>query len=97
MINLLSLSLALLMGISLGLLYFGGLWLTVRQLPVTHNPLRLTLMSFLGRIALCLAGFYVLIVKTGDFALICLFVSLVAFFWLRNSLIKQIKPKIRQF
>ena len=96
MINFLTLPLALLIGISLGLLYFGGLWLTVRQLPSTNNPVLLTLVSFFGRISLCLVGFSWLVTKAGDYAPLPLLVSLVAFFWIRNTLIDRLKPSARR-
>ena len=38
------------MGSGLGLFYFGGLWLTVQQLPITKHPYRLMLFSFLFRL-----------------------------------------------
>lgn len=40
------------MGSGLGLFYFGGLWLTVQQLPVTKHPYRLMLSSFLLRLGI---------------------------------------------
>jgi F1F0 ATPase subunit 2 len=96
MINFFALPLALLIGIGLGLLYFGGLWLTVRQLPSTNNPVLLTLVSFFGRVSLCLVGFSWLMAKTGDYAPLPLVVSLIAFFWIRNTLIERLKPSARR-
>lgn len=43
---------ALIIGLGLGLFYFGGLWLTVQQLPVTKHPYRLMLFSFLFRLGI---------------------------------------------
>ena len=40
------------LGSGLGLFYFGGLWLTVQQLPVTRNPYRLALFSFFCRLGI---------------------------------------------
>lgn len=51
-------------GIGLGVFYFGGLWLTMRRLPDSQRPELLTLGSFLGRSAVCIFGFY-LIIGTG--------------------------------
>lgn len=48
----------LLAGVGIGLFYFGGLWLTVRQLTKTKYPGLLFLGSFVGRTAVSLAGFY---------------------------------------
>lgn len=47
-------------GLALGLLYFFGLWLTVRGLPRTGHPALLLSASLLGRTAAVLAGFYLL-------------------------------------
>ena len=45
---------ALIIGSGLGLFYFGGLWLTVQQLPVTKHPYRLILFSFIFRLVISL-------------------------------------------
>jgi F1F0 ATPase subunit 2 len=52
--------LPLMAGIGLGLFFFGGLWLTTRQVLKMRHPAWLILLSFLGRTALTLAGFYLL-------------------------------------
>jgi F1F0 ATPase subunit 2 len=51
-------------GMVLGAFYFIGLWRTVRQLPSAKNPARLLLGSLILRIAVVMAGFY-LIMGTG--------------------------------
>jgi F1F0 ATPase subunit 2 len=48
-------------GILLGVFFYGGLWLTVRRLPTTRHPMALTLGSLLLRMALTLAGFFLVI------------------------------------
>jgi F1F0 ATPase subunit 2 len=58
MSDLAPLILAGLIGMFLGLFYFGGLWLTVRQLPTTQSPVILTLGSLVVRMAVTLGGFY---------------------------------------
>ena len=45
-------------GLALGAFYFATLWRTVRQLPATHSPARLMLVSFVLRMAVVMAGFY---------------------------------------
>ena len=45
-----TLIIAFLIGLGLGLFYFGGLWLTVQQLPITKHPYRLMFLSFLFRL-----------------------------------------------
>lgn len=47
-------------GFALGLLFFLGLWLTVRRLPNAEHPALITLISLLGRTAAVLSGFYLL-------------------------------------
>jgi len=48
-------------GALLGILYFQGLWLTLKNLPNTSQPVLLTMGSFLGRMALCVLGFYLVV------------------------------------
>lgn len=93
MIELLYFPLALLAGMALGLAYFGGLWLTVRQLPRTHNPTVLTLISFLGRTGIILLGFYAIIVAVPHLPVLHLLLSLATFFWTRNLILQQVQPK----
>jgi F1F0 ATPase subunit 2 len=45
-------------GAVLGALYFGGLWLTIRQLPRLSHPMLWLLISTLTRLGLVLAAFY---------------------------------------
>ncbi len=52
---------SLILGISLGAVYFGGLWLTLMRLPGSEQPALLALSSFLLRSALCLLGFYLIL------------------------------------
>lgn len=68
----LPLILTLLVGIGLGLFYFGGLWFTVQRLPTIRHPALLMLGSFFVRTLVALWGFYV--VMSGSWArlLICL-------------------------
>lgn len=47
-------------GVALGMVYFGGLWLTVRYLPTTTHPILLTFGSYLLRMAIVLLGFYII-------------------------------------
>ena len=49
--------LVLLAGFCLGIVFYGGLWLTVRALPKSRHPAMLALGSLWGRTALVLAGF----------------------------------------
>ena len=58
MVNLYWLSLCLVAGSLLGVIFFGGLWLTVQKIPTSTHPIRLVLLSLVTRISLTLAGFY---------------------------------------
>jgi len=51
----------LLSGIALGLIYFGGLWWTVRRLSRSTAPALLAIVSLSLRMALLLAGLYLLL------------------------------------
>ena len=48
-------------GALFGIFYFHGLWLTLKKLPNTCQPVLLTMGSFLGRTALCVLGFYLVV------------------------------------
>jgi F1F0 ATPase subunit 2 len=45
-------------GIALGMLFFGGLWLTVKKTVTARKPAILILSSFIVRVAIVLLGFY---------------------------------------
>lgn len=47
---------SLTVGVVLGVLFYGGLWFTVRQLVLTRHPAAMMLGSLLLRTALVLAG-----------------------------------------
>lgn len=93
MTNLVSFILALLLGIGLGLIYFGGLWLTVRKLPDSSNPVLLSLVSFFGRIGFVGGGFYLVMVKS-QYTPIHLLACLLTFFSIRNLFVQRLQPKI---
>ena len=61
--------LRLLAGFGLGVFFYGGLWLTVRQLPVSRHPALLSLGSFWIRSAAVAAGFVFLMNRRWDFGL----------------------------
>lgn len=52
-------------GALLGLLFYGGLWLTVRRLPSVRHPALLVLASLTGRLALAAGGLYLLAAGNG--------------------------------
>jgi F1F0 ATPase subunit 2 len=67
-----SLGLAFVAGAGLGLLHFGGLWFTVRCLPRVRQPGLITIGSAVGRIAVSLVGFYLVMRAGGLYLLVCL-------------------------
>lgn len=67
-----SLSLILLAGFGLGVLFYGGLWITVRALPNSRHPAMLALGSFWGRGAVVIAGFILLMAGSWQKAIVCL-------------------------
>ncbi|MDJ0737778.1 MAG: ATP synthase subunit I [Nostocaceae cyanobacterium] len=91
--NLVSVFIALLAGVVLGLLYFGGLWITVNKLPTASKPLQLTLFSFLGRLAICLVFFYLVIVEGKAYAPLNACACLITFFWVRNRMVRRLQPR----
>ncbi|MEB3829609.1 ATP synthase subunit I [Phormidium sp. CCY1219] len=65
-------------GFALGVFYFASLWITVRQLPTTQWPARLFIGSYLGRVAITLLGFYIVMNGQWESALVCLLGFLIA-------------------
>lgn len=59
-------------GFLLGLVFFGGLWWTVRALLGSRHPVLLTLASFWARTGLAVAGFLVVTGSRWENALLCL-------------------------
>ena len=56
--NVIFLALALVAGLGLGVIFFGGLWWTVRKGMFTKSPALWFLASLLLRMGIVLAGFY---------------------------------------
>ena len=90
----LPLVLAWVAGVGLGLLYFGGLWLTLRQLPTCRWPTPLLVGSFMGRTAVVLVGFYFVMGGRWERMLACLVGFMMArillIFWLRPERVLDI-------
>lgn len=64
--------LILLTGFGLGILFYGGLWVTIRALPKSRHPAMLALGSFWGRSALVIAGFILTTARRWQNAIVCL-------------------------
>jgi F1F0 ATPase subunit 2 len=92
--NLLFLPITLMLGVLLGNIYFRGLWMTVQQLPTTENPILLTFGSFLGRLAIAIAGFVLVVMVTKEHAIWHLFVCVGAFMGVRNYLVRKVQPTV---
>ena len=81
-------------GILIGLLYFGGLWWTVNQLPETERPLAFYLTSVVVRMAIIAAC----LVLTLQFGVAHLVLAVVGFFAARLFLVYRSSiPKRTQF
>ena len=85
--NVLYLAMAFLVGMGTGIVYFGGLWWTVRQLPFARQPALLTMGSFLVRTGISLTAFY--LVSAGQWERIL--ISLLGFIIVRGLLVRRIQ------
>jgi F1F0 ATPase subunit 2 len=63
-------------GALFAIFYFQGLWLTLKKLPNTSLPMLLTMGSFLGRTALSVMGFYLVVTMVNLEGLI---ISIIGF------------------
>ncbi len=63
MSNAIQILLSIVFGGFLAMVYFGGLWWTIRRLPLTRSPAALYFCSLMFRLAIVLASFYVVIVN----------------------------------
>ena len=64
--------LILIAGFALGIVFYGGLWLTVRALPTSRHAVLLSLLSFWGRTGLVVVGLLLAMDESWQKALICL-------------------------
>ena len=78
MSELLSLILPLVAGALLGMMYFGGLWWTVRKGISSNRPALWFLGSMLLRMSLTLAGFYIISGNRWERLLACLIGFVIA-------------------
>lgn len=76
----LSLTPAMVMGVLLGVIFFGGLWWTVRKGFSSKQPALWFLTSLLLRISIALAGFYFVSGGHWKRLLVCLFGFVLARF-----------------
>ncbi len=85
--NVLYLLMAFFVGMGTGIVYFGGLWWTVRQLPFARQPALLTLVSFLVRTGISLTAFY--LASGGRWERIL--ISLLGFMIMRGFLVRRVR------
>jgi F1F0 ATPase subunit 2 len=90
-VNVTFLILAFLWGAFLGLFYFGGLWLTLKTVFSKHRPQHWLAASFFARVAVALAGFWVLL-RMDPVSFFC---TLAGFFLVRIVLTRAIGHKNR--
>ena len=87
---------AFIVGSGLGLFYFGGLWLTVQQLPITKHPYRLMLFSFLFRMGISLFILYLILGgNTKLYNVVSLLACFLGFLIVRTIAILLIRPRSR--
>jgi F1F0 ATPase subunit 2 len=82
---------AFIAGMVLGAFYFGCLWLTVKRLPQSSRPALLTLGSFFGRMAVVLAGFY--LVTEGHWERLA--AAMIGFLTIRAVAVRFSRPRAR--
>ncbi|MDJ0689287.1 MAG: ATP synthase subunit I [Xenococcaceae cyanobacterium MO_188.B32] len=85
---------AFIVGSGLGLFYFGGLWLTVQQLPITKHPYRLMLFSFLCRLGISM--FVLSLIVGGNtklYNVVSLLAGCLGFLMVRTIAILLIRPR----
>ena len=83
---------AFIVGASLGLFYFGGLWLTVQELPATKHPYRLIFFSFIFRLAVTLFVVSLILGSNSVYGVIPLLICCLGFLAVRTITILLIQP-----
>ena len=69
---------AAIIGIALGILFFGGLWITVQRGLVSKRPTLLFLGSLIARIGIVVVGFYYVASDNWQKMLACLIGFIIA-------------------
>ena len=80
--------LAFVVGLGIGLFYFGALWWTVLRLPAAERPGLWAMGSFLVRTFVSLFGFYLFMDGRWE----RLLVSLLGFLIARAILVRRLRP-----
>jgi len=90
-INNLNLILALVAGILLGLIFFGGLWLTIQKGLYSKRPVLWFAGSLLLRTVIALTGFYFIGRSGWQRLLVCLLGFVIA-----RLVVKRFIPEVRE-
>ncbi len=80
MIDLLTIFWVFGVGLLLGILFFGGLWFTVKKALTSKKPALWFVGSFILRLGITLIGFYYIAMEDWRRLLICLFGFVIARF-----------------
>lgn len=86
----LTIAVALAAGLALGALYFGALWGTLARLARARSPGLLMAASLIGRMAVLLAGLFLLARWGGWLALGCALAGIVV---ARTLVLRRVGPK----
>ena len=93
-IDLFQVIISFIVGLGLGLFYFGGLWLTVRQLPLTKNPYRLIFSSLIVRLGITLFVLYLILGGTTNLDnVVSLIACFLGFLLLRTIAVILLQPQ----
>ncbi len=79
---------SVLAGVALSVVMFGGLWWTLRRLPLVHRPALFAMASFWVRLGATVFGFY--LVTAGDWRRGI--AALLGFLIGRSMLVRRIRP-----
>jgi F1F0 ATPase subunit 2 len=88
----LNLVLAVLMGFLLGVLFYGGLWWTLRESLSSRKPAFWIVVSFWTRTSIVVSGFYFISKGDGERLLVCLLGFVMARFVVKNVVQLRGKP-----
>ena len=86
---------AFILGASLGLFYFGGLWLTVQQLPATQHPYKLIFFSLIFRLGITLFILSLILSSNSTYGVVSLLLCCLGFLGVRTIMILLIQPRSR--
>lgn len=90
MINVFELAIAVVGGLLLGVVFYGGLWVTVSRLDTVRNPALWMLASLIVRMAVALGGLFILIRMGGWVAAM---IALAAMLLVRAILKRRLEPQ----